>query len=78
VEIVQPKYFDFVGAQSLRWTLDGSQELVLPLKAVISCPGVFNLQSIKLFIYEGDDDGSDTVAFDFGVQWMVNVSPTCH
>ena len=76
VQVEQPKYFDFIGAQSLQWSLKGSEELTLPMKAVIPNPGVYNLQSLKILIDEGDGDDSDAAAYDFGVQWIVNVSPS--
>lgn len=76
LQVEQPTYFDFVGAQSLQWTLDGSEELTLPMKAVIPCPGVYNLQSLKILVDEVDGDDNDAVAYDFAVQWIVNVSPS--
>ena len=72
-EVENPKYFDFVGAESLQWTLEGSEELFIPMKAAISCPGVHNLQSVKVTIEEDDDD-DEPVAFNYAVQWLVTVA----
>ena len=76
---MKPKYFDFIGAQSLEWTLEGGEELELPMKAVIHFPGLYNLQSIKVVLkdeeaVEDSKDEDGTVAYDFGVQWLINVA----
>ena len=79
VEVLKPKYFDFIGAQCLQWTLEGGQEMELPMKAVISSPGVYNLQSIKVTLEdeksgEESTDAEGSVAYDFGVQWLIHVT----
>jgi hypothetical protein len=79
VEVQKPKYFDFIGAQCLQWTLEGGQDLVLPMKAVFPSPGVYNLQTIKVTLKNDEDvmdskDDDGEAAYDFGVQWLINVA----
>jgi len=76
-EVEKQKYFDIVGAQRLEWTLEAGKELVVPQQAIIPFPGVHNLQSVIItldeeFQLEGDDEPA---AFNFGVQWIINISP---
>lgn len=49
------------------------------MKAVIQEPGIFNLQSLKVTLKDDEDVEEDngaygTMAYDFGVQWLINVS----
>jgi hypothetical protein len=72
VEIVKPQKFDLMGACFFEYTLEGGQELEIPMQAVIVSPGIYNLQSIKVTL----DAASDNPAsFDFGVQWLTTVTP---
>lgn len=79
VEVLKSKDIGFIGAQTLQWSLEGGEELVLPMKAVISDPGVYDLQSVKVTLVDEDDDEDSKdeegpLAFDFGVQWLINVA----
>ena len=67
--VERPKTFEFVGAESFAWKLDGGDELTLPLRAVIPVAGVYNLQKIRLTVMKEDK----SVPYLFPLQWMVTV-----
>jgi hypothetical protein len=72
VEIIKPQKFDLMGACFFEYTLDGGQELEIPMQAVIGFPGIHNLQSIKVTLDAASDDPA---SFDFGVQWLTTLTP---
>lgn len=68
--IDRPERFDFIGSECFQWSLEGSEELTIPLQAVISTTGVYNLQSIRLTATMEDQK----VPYLFPMQWMVQVN----
>jgi len=63
--------FDFIGPECFRKTLDGGEEIVFPLEAVIFQSGMYNLQCVKLTVH--NNDGSKT-PYVFPLQWIVQVN----
>jgi hypothetical protein len=68
--VERPKTFEFTGAESFAWNLDGGDELTIPLKAIIPVAGVYNLQKIRLTVVREDK----SVPYLFPLQWMVTVN----
>ena len=62
--------FDFIGAESFKWTLGGGEELVVPLTVEISSSGVYNLQSLCLTVKREDVE----IPYYFPWQWIIKVS----
>lgn len=69
VEIEHPRTFEFTGADCFEWTLEGGEELTIALQAIISSPGMYNLQHVRITVgHEGK-----MVPYVFPLQWMVLV-----
>ena len=62
--------FDFIGAECFRWSLQGGEELTIPMQAVVSKGGVYNLQSVRLTV----DKSEKKVPYLFPLQWIVRVN----
>ncbi len=63
--------FDFIGTECFRKTLDGGEEISFPLEAIIFQSGMYNLQCVKVTIF--NSDGTQT-PYVFPLQWMVQVN----
>lgn len=63
--------FDFIGPQQFQWTLEGDEELVFPLEAVLFGDGIYDLQCVKITVC--NEDGSK-VPYVFPLQWIVKVN----
>lgn len=61
--------FEFIGAESFKWTLGGGEELVVPLTVEISSSGVYNLQSLRLMVKREDVE----IPYYFPWQWIVKI-----
>ena len=61
--------FDVVGPECFKSALSGGEELSVSLEALILSPGVYNLQTIRLTVDEGNSP-----SYDFPMQWLVTVS----
>mmetsp|Transcript_30971 Transcript_30971/g.35790 ORF Transcript_30971/g.35790 Transcript_30971/m.35790 type:complete len:535 (+) Transcript_30971:917-2521(+) len=82
VMLDQPE-FQLLGADSFQWKLDCGDELVVPLKAVFSSGGIYNLQSVRLTIFDthksksrNDSSGAKVtkkVPYLFPLQWLIKV-----
>ena len=59
--------FEFIGAESFKWTLGGGEELVVPLIVEISSSGVYNLQSLRLTVKREDVE----IPYYFPWQWII-------
>ena len=62
--------FEFIGAESFKWTLGGGEDLVVPLTVEISRSGVYNLQSLRLTVTREEVE----IPYYFPWQWIMNVS----
>mmetsp|Transcript_18464 Transcript_18464/g.52988 ORF Transcript_18464/g.52988 Transcript_18464/m.52988 type:complete len:1404 (-) Transcript_18464:37-4248(-) len=62
--------FEFIGAESFKWTLGGEDELVVPLTVEISRSGVYNLQSLRLTVKREEVE----IPYYFPWQWIIKVS----
>lgn len=62
--------FDFIGAERFEWELDAGEELTVPAQAVISSPGVYNLQAVRIAVVKD----ASSVSYKFPLQWTVLVS----
>ena len=62
--------FEFIGAESFKWTLGGGEDLVVPLTVEISRSGVYNLQSLRLTVKREEVE----IPYYFPWQWIMNVS----
>jgi len=63
--------FDFVGPQQFQWKLEGDEELIFPLEAVLFSNGIYDLQCVKITVC--NEDGSK-VPYVFPLQWIVKVN----
>jgi len=63
--------FELIGAERFRWTLDGGDEIVVPLHAIMSSSGIYNLQSLRLTVFVDNLQ----VPYLFPFQWIVKVNP---
>ena len=63
--------FDLVGLDMLRLTLDANQATTIPIQALISQPGVHDLQAFSLTIRQTD---KTEVSFSLDKQWLVTVT----
>ena len=63
--------FDFVGSEHFRWKLEGGEELVFPLEAVLFSGGIYDLQCVKISVC--NEDGSK-MPYVFPLQWIVKVN----
>ena len=68
----QPE-FELIGAESFRWKLGGGEDIAIPMNAVFSSGGVYNLQCVRLTIYEGSADNVEKIPYLFPVQWIVRL-----
>ena len=63
------KTFEFMGGECFEWEMEGGEELTVPLQAVISIPGVYNLQAVRLTVTK---EGKK-VPYLFPLQWLISV-----
>ena len=63
------KTLEFMGCECFTWELEGGDELTIPLQALISSPGLYNLQAVRLTVTK---EGKK-VPYLFPLQWMVTV-----
>lgn len=63
----------FIGAEHFSWSLRGGDELVVPLKAVLTASGIYNIQSVCLAI-DGQEDMPPTLYRFPNQQWIVRVN----
>jgi len=68
-----PDGFDFTGPERYCTSLKGGEELSIPMRALISAPGVYNLQKIRLIVDNGEPI---PVSYVFPLQWLVTVNQT--
>lgn len=66
----RPKGFEFIGPESFQWSLQGGEELAIPMQAVVPRSGVYNLQSVRLTVNKVDKK----VPYLFPLQWIVRVN----
>lgn len=63
--------FDFIGSSQFQRKLEGGEELVFPLEAVIFSGGIYDLQCVKITVC--NEDGSK-MPYVFPLQWIVKVN----
>lgn len=63
--------FEFAGSTQFTWKLKGGEALVFPLKAVLCSDGIYDLQCVKVTVY--NEDGSEK-PYVFPLQWIVKVN----
>ncbi len=63
--------FNFIGSAQFHWNLKGGEKITFPLEAVIFAGGVYDLQCVKVTVY--NDDGSE-MPYVFPLQWIVKVN----
>lgn len=63
--------FDFIGSSQFKWKLEGGEVLSFPLKAVIFSDGIYDLQCVKITVY--NQDGME-MPYIFPLQWIVKVN----
>lgn len=66
----RPKAFEFIGAESFQWSLQGGEELAIPMQAIVPRGGVYNLQSVRLTV----NKANTKVPYLFPLQWIVRVN----
>jgi hypothetical protein len=66
---LEPTSYDLVGLKMHRFKLDPDGEVTIPLQCLISRPGIFDLQSLRLTVVQGDDE----VTYKLSQQWLVCV-----
>ena len=69
-ELCQQPDFHFVGTEQFQWNLEGGEELVFPLEAILFSDGVYDLQCVKITLLQ---DGS-RIPYVFPLQWIVKVN----
>jgi hypothetical protein len=65
----QPDCFELIGAERFNATLEGGDELTIPLEALVQSAGVYNLQQVRLTVSVDDA----VVPYLFPLQWLVTV-----
>ena len=65
----QPE-FDFIGAERFTWTLEGGEELTVPMQVELSSSGIYNLQSVRLVVLLEDS----RTPYVFPLQWILRVN----
>jgi hypothetical protein len=61
--------FDITGTECFSSELAGGDELTLPMQALITSCGVYNLQRVRLKIIK-----EEVVSYIFPLQWLVTIS----
>ena len=66
---LDPSAYELIGTKTHRFSLDANGEVSLSLQAMISRPGLIDLQALRLLVRHEDQD----VAYQLSQQWLVNV-----
>ena len=67
--VKRPKMFEVVGSEVFPWTMNGGDEVTIPLQAVIPMPGVYNLQQTHLTVTEA----GNALQHPCDLQWLVMI-----
>jgi hypothetical protein len=62
---------DYIGSEQFKWKLEGGEELVFPLEAVLFNDGIYDLQRVKITVC--NEDGTK-MPYIFPLQWIVKVN----
>ena len=68
--VEQSSEFNLIGAESFHWTLEGGEDITIPLLVEISASGVYNLQNVRLAV---KSNGSK-IPYLFPLQWILKVN----
>ena len=63
---------ELIGLDTLKLSLDASADITIPFEALISSPGVHNLQSLELTIRQDMEEHT----YRIQQQWLVSVHDT--
>lgn len=66
---LEPKTYDLIGMKKQRFQLDPDGDVTLSLQAVISRPGMFDLQALQITVRQWNED----VTYQLSQQWLVRV-----
>ena len=66
---MDPSSYELIGTKTHRFSLDADEEVSLTLQALISRPGIFDLQALRLLVRQENAD----VSYQLSQQWLVNV-----
>jgi hypothetical protein len=67
---LEPTSYDFTGMNMQRFDLEPDGEVTLSIQALISRPGIFDLQALRLSVRQENEE----VTYQLSQQWLVNVT----